>query len=116
MPGTLADQRITVEEVRSAFRDTGMTATTANWVNHDQTEACGLGAVYVASGAEMPDGLIFRQWVAKRLRLSLSYVEGFTKGWDNEPPDSKGEHYLRGYADGREAAVAMGLTVSPEED
>lgn len=101
-------RRITVEEVRAAYRKTGLRPWRGAFHYEDEKCACALGAVFFATGGKRKGMLaLYAEEVTEHLKLDEFYQAGFIKGFDNQRAIGDEPYYLLGYTDGQACAAAV---------
>ena len=78
-------KRITVKDVKKAYKDTGLKPTTMFMYDAQDHSACALGALLLAGGYAGDVGKATIGEAAKTLNLPEDYVGGFALGFDASP-------------------------------
>lgn len=116
-------KRLTPEQVVEAYTSAGLTPAQGAYYRPSLNNACGIGAVVIASGAFDGDPIHFWSTFTNGLGFDESYHNGFTTGFDtvwlpSEMMDLEERiqpGFADGYADGRAAWDAV-QSLIPEQE
>jgi len=101
-------RRITVDEIKEAYKATGLTPARNTWGESGSGCACGLGVLAVAAGVPIDD--LCSDVVYDTINLDEFYGLGFTNGFDGNTRLGALSHrpgFNQGYDDGAAAAAAI---------
>jgi hypothetical protein len=111
-------RRITVDEVKAAYEKTGLKPKRGQYISHDKTCGCAIGALVLAEGidASANCGAMATDY-AERV-FGENYRVGFVHGFDARDKDYRKRHckfptdegqceYDDGFNDGRAVAAAI---------
>ena len=94
-------KRVTVEDAKRAFEETGLKPTTAGPGDYGVSTGCILVALSAQSGVvrgHSETGVPYMAWA--RDTYGNEYTRGLFSAWDGAPLDGLGETEKLGYADG----------------